>query len=96
MYNLSGKLDIVGLPGFSHNFGALDGKHAGVMEVFDTFGAPSAPRQSMQASSSWRRNIKCVAPQDAERVGDGCDRKEAIIGLLINGANDSEFRQKKL
>lgn len=58
MYNLSGKLDIVGLPGFSHNFGALDGKHAGVMEVFDTFGAPSAPRQSMQASSSWRRSAR--------------------------------------
>ncbi|KAF8425081.1 cytochrome P450 [Boletus edulis BED1] len=30
-------LDTIGLAGFSHNFGALGGKHASVTEVFDTF-----------------------------------------------------------
>ncbi|KAF8125506.1 cytochrome P450 [Boletus edulis] len=30
-------LDTIGLAGFSHNFGALEGKHASVTEVFDTF-----------------------------------------------------------
>ncbi|KAF8554668.1 cytochrome P450 [Imleria badia] len=37
-------LDTIGLAGFSHNFGALEGKHASVMEVFDTFSA--SPRSS--------------------------------------------------
>ncbi|KAF8436030.1 cytochrome P450 [Boletus edulis BED1] len=30
-------LDTIGLAGFSHNFGALDGKHASVTEIFDSF-----------------------------------------------------------
>ena len=34
-----GRLDIIGLAGFSHNFGALEGKHASVTEVFDAFSA---------------------------------------------------------
>ncbi|KAH0826178.1 cytochrome P450 [Lanmaoa asiatica] len=37
-------LDVIGLAGFSHNFGALEGKHAQVTEVFDSFGA--SPRSS--------------------------------------------------
>ena len=32
-------MDTIGLAGFSHNFGALEGKHTTVTEVFDTFGA---------------------------------------------------------
>ncbi|KAG1885876.1 cytochrome P450 [Suillus fuscotomentosus] len=32
-------LDTVGIAGFSHDFGALDGKPASVTEVFDTFGS---------------------------------------------------------
>ncbi|KAG2076362.1 cytochrome P450 [Suillus decipiens] len=32
-------LDTVGIAGFSHDFGSLDGKRASVTEVFDTFGA---------------------------------------------------------
>ncbi|KAG2151473.1 cytochrome P450 [Suillus clintonianus] len=37
-------LDTIGIAGFSHDFGSLDGKHASVTEVFDTFGnnPPSA------------------------------------------------------
>jgi hypothetical protein len=31
-------LDTIGIAGFSHDFGSLDGKHASVTEVFDTFG----------------------------------------------------------
>ncbi|KAG1780536.1 cytochrome P450 [Suillus placidus] len=31
-------LDTVGIAGFSHDFGSLDGKRASVTEVFDTFG----------------------------------------------------------
>jgi cytochrome P450 len=34
-------LDIIGLAGFSHDFGALDGKHASVTETFDTFTSSS-------------------------------------------------------
>ncbi|KAG6375251.1 cytochrome P450 [Boletus reticuloceps] len=30
-------LDTIGLAGFSHDFGALDGKHASVTEIFDSF-----------------------------------------------------------
>ncbi|KAI9570092.1 cytochrome P450 [Boletus coccyginus] len=37
-------LDTIGLAGFSHNFGALEGKDATVTEVFDTFGA--SPRST--------------------------------------------------
>ncbi|KAI9464900.1 cytochrome P450 [Boletus coccyginus] len=37
-------LDTIGLACFSHDFGALEGKHATVTEVFDTFGA--SPRTS--------------------------------------------------
>ena len=33
------RLDTIGLAGFSHNFGALQGKHAPVTEVFDSVGA---------------------------------------------------------
>ena len=44
MHNYCGRLDTIGLAGFSHNFGALQGKHAQVTEVFDTFGA--SPRSS--------------------------------------------------
>ncbi|KAG1855866.1 cytochrome P450 [Suillus tomentosus] len=32
-------LDTIGIAGFSHDFGSLDGKHASVTEVFDTFGS---------------------------------------------------------
>ena len=39
IHNYCGRLDTVGLAGFSHNFGSLEGKHASVTEVFDTFGA---------------------------------------------------------
>ncbi|KAG1780532.1 cytochrome P450 [Suillus placidus] len=31
-------LDTIGIAGFSHDFGSLDGKHASVTEVFDSFG----------------------------------------------------------
>ncbi|KAG1742288.1 cytochrome P450 [Suillus paluster] len=31
-------LDTIGIAGFSHDFGSLDGKHATVTEAFDTFG----------------------------------------------------------
>ncbi|KAG0695949.1 cytochrome P450 [Suillus ampliporus] len=31
-------LDTIGIAGFSHDFGSLDGKHASVTEAFDTFG----------------------------------------------------------
>ncbi|KAH0826753.1 cytochrome P450 [Lanmaoa asiatica] len=30
-------LDVIGLAGFSHNFGALEGNHASVTEIFDAF-----------------------------------------------------------
>ena len=39
MHIYCGRLDTIGLAGFSHNFGALQGKHAHITEVFDTFGA---------------------------------------------------------
>ncbi|KAG1882704.1 cytochrome P450 [Suillus subluteus] len=32
-------LDTIGIAGFSHDFGSLDGKRASVTDVFDTFGA---------------------------------------------------------
>ncbi|KAG2085843.1 cytochrome P450 [Suillus cothurnatus] len=32
-------LDTIGIAGFSHDFGSLDGKRANVTDVFDTFGA---------------------------------------------------------
>ena len=38
------RLDTIGLAGFSHNFGALEGKYTSVTEIFDTFGA--SPRSS--------------------------------------------------
>ncbi|KAG2029687.1 hypothetical protein BDR03DRAFT_834856, partial [Suillus americanus] len=34
-------LDTVGIAGFSHDFGSLDGQRASVTEVFDTFGNDS-------------------------------------------------------
>ena len=36
-----GSLDTIGLAGFSHDFGALDGKHASITEVFDAFTSSS-------------------------------------------------------
>jgi hypothetical protein len=39
IHNYCGRLDTIGLAGFSHNFGALEGKHASVTEVFGAFGA---------------------------------------------------------
>ena len=44
IHRYCGRLDTIGLAGFSHNFGALEGKHTTVTEVFDTFGA--SPRSS--------------------------------------------------
>ena len=44
MHNHCFRLDTIGLAGFSHNFGALEGKHTSVTEIFDTFGA--SPRSS--------------------------------------------------
>ncbi|KAG1814956.1 cytochrome P450 [Suillus variegatus] len=40
-------LDTVGIAGFSHDFGSLDGQRASVTEVFDTFGSnkPSAANE---------------------------------------------------
>ena len=37
-----GSLDTIGLAGFSHDFGALDGKQALVTQVFDSFSSSSA------------------------------------------------------
>ncbi|KAH0839444.1 cytochrome P450 [Lanmaoa asiatica] len=37
-----GSLDTIGLAGFSHDFGALDGKHASVTQIFDSFGSSSS------------------------------------------------------
>jgi hypothetical protein len=39
IHNYCGRLDTIGLAGFSHNFGSLEGKRANVTEVFDAFGA---------------------------------------------------------
>jgi len=33
------RLDTIGIAGFSHDFGSLDGKHSVVTEVFDSFGS---------------------------------------------------------
>jgi hypothetical protein len=40
-------LDTVGIAGFSHDFGSLDGKRVSVTEVFDAFGSnkPSAANE---------------------------------------------------
>ena len=35
------RLDTIGLAGFSHDFGALEGKHAPVTEIFDSFTSSS-------------------------------------------------------
>jgi hypothetical protein len=32
-------LDTIGIAGFSHDFGSLDGRHSVVTEVFDSFGS---------------------------------------------------------
>ena len=37
-----GSLDTIGLAGFSHDFGALDGKQTSVTQIFDTFSSSSA------------------------------------------------------
>ncbi|KAF8548044.1 cytochrome P450, partial [Imleria badia] len=39
-------LDTIGLAGFSHDFGALEGKHASVTEIFDTFSS-STPASTL-------------------------------------------------
>ncbi|KAI9464898.1 cytochrome P450 [Boletus coccyginus] len=46
---LRGRLDTIGLAGFSHDFGSLEGKHATVTEVFDIFGesSSSAPNKGL-------------------------------------------------
>ncbi|KAG1815929.1 cytochrome P450 [Suillus subaureus] len=41
-------LDTIGIAGFSHDFGSLDGKRASVTEVFDTFG-------TNQQASAWNQ-----------------------------------------
>lgn len=42
-YNFThrGSLDTIGIAGFSHDFGALDGKHASVTQIFDAFSSSS-------------------------------------------------------
>ncbi|KAG2066346.1 cytochrome P450 [Suillus decipiens] len=45
-------LDTVGIAGFSHDFGSLDGKRASVVEAFETFGAnPQASRVPLLIAS---------------------------------------------
>ena len=38
---MSFRLDTIGLAGFSHDFGSLDGKPASVTKIFDSFGSSS-------------------------------------------------------
>ena len=45
MRDYRGRLDTIGLAGFSHNFGALEGKRASVTAVFDTISA--SPRSAL-------------------------------------------------
>ena len=45
MHNYCDRLDTIGLAGFSHNFGALEGKHANITEVLDKYGA--SPRSTV-------------------------------------------------
>ncbi|KAG2144204.1 cytochrome P450 [Suillus clintonianus] len=42
-------LDTIGIAGFSHDFGSLDGKHVSVAEAFENFGNNSQPSAVKQA-----------------------------------------------
>ena len=44
IHNCCCRMDTIGLAGFSHDFGALEGKHTSVSEAFDTIGARSIAR----------------------------------------------------
>ena len=43
LVSVSCRLDTIGLAGFSHDFGSLDGKPAAVTKLFDTFGESPGP-----------------------------------------------------
>ncbi|KAG6375250.1 cytochrome P450 [Boletus reticuloceps] len=81
-------LDTIGLAGFSHDFGALDGKHASVTE------------RLMRKLNDAMEEISTVLlartkqEMDAGIVGD--KEEKSVIGLLIKGQrSESEFHLSK-
>ncbi|KAI9456895.1 cytochrome P450 [Boletus coccyginus] len=90
-------LDTIGLAGFSHDFGALDGKDTAVTEVFDTFGA--SPRSALNTGLfllAQAFTFLSQLPKELEMGIIGGKEERSIIGLLIEGASgDSEFHMTK-
>ncbi|KAI6030986.1 cytochrome P450 [Pisolithus marmoratus] len=85
-------LDTIGLGGFSHDFGSLDGKPTRVVKIFDTF-AMSGPQSRGELFSDMNETLADVSRKLLERskeekeagIVDGKDDK-SIIGVLTKDA----------
>ncbi|KAG2364261.1 cytochrome P450 [Suillus spraguei] len=99
-------LDTIGIAGFSHDFGSLNGKRASVTEVFDTFGS------NQQASAINKRtnlskklsvtmgeicnDLLIRSRQEKDVDMSGKDEKKSIIGLLIKSeGQDAELHMSE-
>ncbi|KAG8218157.1 cytochrome P450 [Butyriboletus roseoflavus] len=67
-------LDTVGIAGFSHDFGSLDGKPASVTEVFDSFGNTKAKRHKflilLAQTLPWLLNLPTSRSKLIQRLND--------------------------
>jgi hypothetical protein len=63
-------LDTIGIAGFSHDFGSLDGKRASVTEVFDAFGNNRQASVVNRAFFPARVSVSyhCQDPQQADEA----------------------------
>ncbi|KAG1729407.1 cytochrome P450 [Suillus lakei] len=86
-------LDTIGIAGFSHDFGSLDGKHASVTEVFDTFGNnPKASAENQRINLTKKLNatmgeisndLLLRSRREKDVNVKDAEEEKSIIGLLI-------------
>ncbi|KAG2039475.1 cytochrome P450 [Suillus americanus] len=95
-------LDTIGIAGFSHDFGSLDGKRASVTDVFDTFAFPIIMKMPTKRTNLLKKLgvtmgkisdellIRSCREKDVSMSGK--DEEKSIIGLL---SQDAELHMSK-
>ncbi|KAG0695944.1 cytochrome P450 [Suillus ampliporus] len=86
-------LDTIGIAGFSHDFGSLNGKHASVTEVFDRFGNNSRASAVNQLVVMLGQAFPISAKYPTKRRGL-IKNLNATMGEIFNDLLDRSRREK--
>ncbi|KAF9237034.1 cytochrome P450 [Melanogaster broomeanus] len=89
-------LDTIGIAGFSHDFGSLDGKPASVTEIFDAFGSSIQRRSQLHLIDRLSDSMGEISTvllnrtRKEKELGIEDDKGEkSVIGLLIKAESEN-------